>query len=113
MMQPLLLSAMSGFGLMKPPLGTERSLLAIAGADDEFAIRLRVQGIVVPSDGFHIAFRATSPEAVTAFYRAVLDLGGRDNGGAGFHPEYGLDYFAAFVFDPDGYHIEAVLDKNA
>jgi catechol 2,3-dioxygenase-like lactoylglutathione lyase family enzyme len=85
----------------------------IAGADDEFAIRLRVQGIVVPSDGFHIAFRATSPEAVTAFYRAVLDLGGRDNGGAGFHPEYGLDYFAALVFDPDGYHIEAVLDKNA
>ncbi len=42
--------------------------------------------------------------------RAVaLAHGGTDNGGAGLHPEYGPDYFAAFVIDPDGYRIEAVI----
>jgi hypothetical protein len=25
-------------------------------------------------------------------------------------PEHGPDYFAALVFDPDGHHIEAVVD---
>jgi len=81
-------------------------------AEDEFAIRLRPQGNVAPGDGFHVAFRARSREAVTAFYRAALENGGRDDGGAGLHPEYGPDYFAAFVFDPDGHRIEAVLDEQ-
>lgn len=81
----------------------------LPGADDKFAIRLRPQEVVVPSEGFHVAFRAPSREAATAFYRAALEHGGRDNGGVGFHPEHGPDYFAAFVFDPDGHRIEAVV----
>ncbi|MBV8215559.1 MAG: hypothetical protein JOZ08_20290 [Verrucomicrobia bacterium] len=44
--------------------------------------------------------------------QATLENGGRDNGGAGVHPEHGQDYFAAFVFDPDGHRIEAVLDER-
>lgn len=82
------------------------------GAEDAFAIRLRRQGVVVPSEGFHVAFSAPSREAVTAFYRAALEHGGRDNGGAGSHAEYGPDYFAAFVFDPDGHPIEAVINEK-
>jgi catechol 2,3-dioxygenase-like lactoylglutathione lyase family enzyme len=82
------------------------------GADDEFAIRHRPQGLNVPDEGFHLAFRAPSREAVTAFYRAALEHGGRDNGGAGVHAEYGQDYFAAFVFDPDGHRIEAVINEK-
>jgi catechol 2,3-dioxygenase-like lactoylglutathione lyase family enzyme len=85
----------------------------LPGADDEFAIRVRHEGVVVPSEGFHIAFSAPSREAVTAFYRAALEQGGRDNGGVGFHPEHGSDYFAAFVFDPDGHRIEAVVTEKA
>ncbi len=84
----------------------------LPGADDGFAIRLRGQGVVVPGEGFHVAFRAPSREAVTAFHRAALALGGRDNGGAGLHSEYGPDYFAAFVFDPDGHRIEAVINEK-
>jgi catechol 2,3-dioxygenase-like lactoylglutathione lyase family enzyme len=84
----------------------------LPGAEDEFAIRLRPQGNLAPGDGFHVAFRALSREAVTAFYQAALENGGRDDGGAGLHPEYGPDYFAAFVFDPDGHRIEAVLDER-
>jgi catechol 2,3-dioxygenase-like lactoylglutathione lyase family enzyme len=67
----------------------------------------------VPSEGFHIAFTAPSRDAATAFYQAAREQGGRDNGGVGFHPEHGPDYFAAFVFDPDRHRIEAVVDKTA
>ena len=84
----------------------------LPGAEEEFAIRLRSQGMVVPGEGFHVAFSASSREAVTSFYRAALEQGGSDNGGVGFHPEHGPDYFAAFVLDPDGYRIEAVMNKE-
>jgi catechol 2,3-dioxygenase-like lactoylglutathione lyase family enzyme len=61
-------------------------------------------------DGFHIAFVARSREAVDAFYQAAMKHGGKDNGGSGLNPEYGKNYYAAFVFDPDGYRIEAVIN---
>jgi catechol 2,3-dioxygenase-like lactoylglutathione lyase family enzyme len=84
----------------------------LPGSDDQFAIKLRSGEIVVPGDGFHVAFAATSQKAVTTFHRAALEHGGKDNGGAGLHPEYGAHYFAAFVFDPDGYRIEAVINEE-
>ena len=83
------------------------------GGEDEFAIRLREPGVVAPSEGFHLAFRAPSQEAAHAFHQAALAHGGRDNGGVGVHPEHGPNYFAAFVIDPDGYRIEAVVDQDA
>ena len=85
----------------------------LPGAEDEFAIRLRTEGVVIPNEGFHVAFRAPSQEAAVAFYQAALAHGGQDNGGVGFHPEHGPGYYAAFVFDPDGYRIEAVVDARA
>jgi catechol 2,3-dioxygenase-like lactoylglutathione lyase family enzyme len=80
------------------------------GGGDKFAIKLRSGGVVAPGEGFHVAFTAPSREAVTKFYAAALQYGGNDNGGAGLHPEYGSHYYAAFVFDPDGYRIEAVIN---
>jgi catechol 2,3-dioxygenase-like lactoylglutathione lyase family enzyme len=77
--------------------------------EDEFAIKLHPAGAAIPSEGFHVAFAAPSREAVVAFHDVALAHGGKDNGGAGLHPEYGSDYFAAFVFDPDGCRIEAVI----
>ena len=62
------------------------------------------------SSNADVAFAAPSREAVEAFYRSALKFGGTDNGGSGLHPEYGDSYFAAFVFDPDGYRIEAVIN---
>lgn len=82
------------------------------GSDDKFAIKFKSK-VVVPGDGFHVAFAAPSHEAVIAFYKAALEHGGKDNGGAGLHPEYGEDYYAAFVFDPDGYRIEAVIEHRS
>jgi catechol 2,3-dioxygenase-like lactoylglutathione lyase family enzyme len=64
----------------------------------------------VPADeksGLHFCFRASSTEAVDAFHAAALRSGGHDNGAPRLRPEYGPDYFAAFIIDPDGYRIEA------
>jgi hypothetical protein len=60
--------------------------------------------------GIPLAFAAPSRQAVDMFYRAALKHGGKDNGPAGLQSEYGPHYYAAFVFDPDGYRIEAVIN---
>jgi predicted lactoylglutathione lyase len=43
---------------------------------------------------------------VDAFHRAALAAGGKDNGAPGMREEYG---YAAFVLDPDGHNVEAVI----
>jgi catechol 2,3-dioxygenase-like lactoylglutathione lyase family enzyme len=60
-------------------------------------------------NGVHVAFNATSEEMIRAFHRAALDAGGSDDGAPGPRPDYGPDYFGAFVRDLDGNKIEAVL----
>jgi catechol 2,3-dioxygenase-like lactoylglutathione lyase family enzyme len=64
-----------------------------------------------PGEGNHIAFRATTRAEVEAFHAAALAAGGRDNGGPGLRPRYGATYYAAFVFDPDGFNVEAVCHR--
>ncbi len=56
----------------------------------------------------HIAFVAQTRQQVDAFYRAAIEAGGRDNGKPGLRPNYHENYYAAFVFCPDGHNIEAV-----
>jgi catechol 2,3-dioxygenase-like lactoylglutathione lyase family enzyme len=58
--------------------------------------------------GAHIAFRADSRAAVNAFYQAGLGAGARDNGAPGLRPDYGANYYAAFLIDLDGNNLEAV-----
>lgn len=60
-------------------------------------------------EGVHIAFAAESREQVDAFYSEALDAGGEDNGPPGLRPHYAPNYYAAFVYDPDGANIEAVF----
>jgi catechol 2,3-dioxygenase-like lactoylglutathione lyase family enzyme len=57
----------------------------------------------------HIAFRADSRAAVDAFYEAAIAAGGKDNGPPGPRPQYHQHYYGAFVLDPDGHNIEAVI----
>lgn len=61
-----------------------------------------------PKSGLHICFRAPDRESVAKFHAAALAAGGRDNGGPGVRADYGADYFAAYVVDPDGYRLEAL-----
>jgi len=81
-----------------------------AGAGDKLAIKLQKSGALAPGPGFHLALAAPSRESVVAFHRAALGHGGRDNGAPGLREHYGPDYYAAFVVDPDGHRIEAVIN---
>jgi len=82
------------------------------GKGDQLAIKLRSDGVVVPGPGFHLAFAAPDRESVAFFYEAALRQGGKGNGTPGLRPDYGPDYYAAFVIDPDGYPIEAVINAS-
>lgn len=62
-------------------------------------------------EGTHVAFEAASRAEVDAFYQAALAAGGKDNGGPGIRPHYHPNYYAAFVFDPDGINVEAVCHR--
>lgn len=58
----------------------------------------------------HLAFQATSHEAVDRAYVAALGAGGRDNGKPG-QRNYHSHYYAAFVLDPDGNNIEILCEE--
>ncbi len=83
----------------------------LAGEGDKFAIKLERNGRAVTGPGFHAAFSAPSREAVVRFYEEALRYGGQDNGAPELCRDYGEHYFAAFVIDPDGYRIEAVINR--
>lgn len=83
------------------------------GGGDQLALKQYVAGIVVnevPGPGYHFAFAAPDRAAVVAFHAAALLHGGTDNGAPGLRPDYGAHYFAAFVIDPDGNRLEAVIN---
>ncbi len=71
------------------------------GGHTSFWISKKAQ--VVPT---HVAFLAKSRGEVEAFHATALSAGGADNGKPGRREGYG---YAAFVHDPDGNNIEAVI----
>jgi catechol 2,3-dioxygenase-like lactoylglutathione lyase family enzyme len=88
-----------------PPLwenerGAQFANLVVVGRDD-------------PGGPIHFAFVARSRGEVDAFHRAGLEAGGRDHGAPGVREKYSSDaggrYYAAFVLDPDGNNVEAVV----
>jgi len=82
--------------------------------DDEDILCLKLRPDAnPPGPGFHLAFAATSRVAVDQFHAAALAIGGSDNGTPGLRPDYGDNYYAAFLIDPDGHHIEAVTKTAA
>ena len=66
-----------------------------------------------PSGPVHIGFVATTRAQVDAFHQAGIDAGFRDNGAPGVREQYSSDdggrYYAAYLLDPDGNNVEAVL----
>jgi catechol 2,3-dioxygenase-like lactoylglutathione lyase family enzyme len=65
-----------------------------------------------PPGGMHLAFLAPDRESVAAFHAAGLAAGGRENGPPGLRPQYHAGYYAAFLIDPDGNNVEAVLHER-
>ena len=56
----------------------------------------------------HVGFPAASRDKADEFWRAGVDAGYRSDGEPGPRPEYGDDYYGAFLLDPDGNSAEAV-----
>ena len=79
----------------------------------QFANLVIVTTSEAPSAPVHIAFVADSREQVAAFHRAGTEAGFRDNGPPGVREQYSSEeggrYYAAFLLDPDGNNVEAVL----
>jgi catechol 2,3-dioxygenase-like lactoylglutathione lyase family enzyme len=76
---------------------------------------IAVESPVPPNakSGLHFCFTAPDRQSVAAFHDAALKAGGRDNGKPGVRADYGPNYYAAFVVDPDGYRIEAYCGAAA
>ena len=60
----------------------------------------------VPS---HIAFSASSEASVKQFHQNGVEGGFKCNGKPGLRVNYAPNYFAAFLLDPDGNNVEAVV----
>ena len=82
------------------------------GGEAPFAILADGANAKQAGPGFHMAFAAPSHEAVDQFHAAAIGAGGTDDGPPGIRQNYAPDYYAAFVRDPDGHRLEAVVYKQ-
>ena len=57
--------------------------------------------------GFHVSFSAESHAVVQAFHSAALQAGAKNGGDPGPRPHYVGNFYGCFVFDLDGFKIEA------
>ena len=62
---------------------------------------------ITSASPIHLAFQAADRSAVDAFHRAALAAGGIDNGPPGPRGPPEMNYYGAFVLDPDGNNVEA------
>jgi catechol 2,3-dioxygenase-like lactoylglutathione lyase family enzyme len=62
-----------------------------------------------PGLGTHLAFNG---EAVRGVWDAGIRNGGRSDGQPGIREGYGKEYYAAFLFDPDGFKLVAVFQES-
>jgi catechol 2,3-dioxygenase-like lactoylglutathione lyase family enzyme len=95
------------------PLGYKclhESADALGYGDGAAAFWVMQAGHPVPADpasGLHFCYDAPTRASVDQFHAAALKAGGQDNGAPGLRADYGPNYYAAFVVDPEGYRIEA------
>jgi catechol 2,3-dioxygenase-like lactoylglutathione lyase family enzyme len=105
-------AALGALGLRRVFEDDEAIGYGVEDDKDVLCLKLRPDA-TPPGAGFHMAFAAASHAAVDAFHAAALRVGGSDNGAPGLRPDYGDHYYAAFLVDPDGHRIEAVINRPA
>jgi catechol 2,3-dioxygenase-like lactoylglutathione lyase family enzyme len=89
-------------------IGIEKTNSGEHGAEwDDFSLSPTKEGKLV-TRRLHIGFVAPSRDKVDEFWRVGTEFGYRDDGPPGPRPEYGDDYYGAFLLDPDGNSAEAV-----
>jgi catechol 2,3-dioxygenase-like lactoylglutathione lyase family enzyme len=85
---------------------------AVAYGDEnpEFWVQLpHNQQVATAGNGVHISFIARTQAQVDQFHAAAVELGAQDAGAPGPRPDYGPDYYGAFIIDGDGNKLEATL----
>jgi len=110
---PLYDAALAPLGLVRLWLTARAAGYGPPGFTGEAPLALVVPrtGAAVPSPAFHLALAAPHREAVAAFHAAAVAHGATDDGGPGIRENYDPGYYAAFVIDPDGHHLEAVVHE--
>ena len=77
------------------------------GCKGRFILWLRLG--VADTRAAHVGFVAKSRDEVDAAYAAAIATGATDNGKPSARLYYDPRYYAANVFDPDGYNLEFVF----
>ncbi|MDN5788815.1 VOC family protein [Pseudorhodobacter sp.] len=100
------------------PLGHERCDLDLAGGNATWGagdpgphlwVTTPFDGCAaVPGNGTMFSLLAATRAQVRAVYQAAVENGGTDAGAPGLRPQYGPDFFAAYLRDPDGNKFNAV-----
>ncbi len=62
-------------------------------------------------ENMHLAFTVDDRATVRRFWAAAAAAGATLTLEPGVRPEYHLDYYGAFVLDPDGINVEAVCHR--
>ncbi|WP_404882808.1 VOC family protein [Klebsiella pneumoniae] len=60
----------------------------------------------------HLAFSTDERSVVDDFWKKAIQAGGKDNGAPGVRKQYHSQYYAAYVFDPDGNSLEVVCQRS-
>ena len=66
-----------------------------------------------PGNGWMAAFFASSRKAVDEAYAAAISAGAQDEGAPGLRPNFGPNYYGAYVRDLDGNKIHFVSREEA
>src|SRR4051794_37304947 len=91
------------------PLGVERTY-AVGTFSEWRDFSLTVADDSNPATRrLHVAFVAPSREQVDGFWKVGTEAGYGSDGEPGPRPEYGNDYYGAYLLDPDGNSAEAAL----
>jgi catechol 2,3-dioxygenase-like lactoylglutathione lyase family enzyme len=69
------------------------------------------KGTALPGNGLMPGFGVGSDAAVQAAHGAALANGGSDEGAPGPRPDYGPDFYGAYVRDPDGNKMSFIVVK--
>jgi len=99
------------------PLGYKRlydsaEALGYGGTSPELWVMRAERPVAADAaSGLHFCLDAPTRAAVDGFYAAAVKAGGHDNGKPGVRKDYGENYYAAFVTDPEGYRLEAYCGK--
>lgn len=114
---PDLAAARAFFQAVLAPLGYRLSMdfaeMKLVGFGDARKPYFWVKEGPVPTTPQHLAFVANSRAAVDAFHAAAVAAGAVDDGAPGLRLDYHSSYYAAFVVDPNGHHLEAVNHGEA